>query len=299
MIPSVSIIIATRNYARFLNGTIESVIAQTHRDWELILIDDGSIDNTSEIIEPFLIDSRISYFKTEGLGQSRAKNLGIEKTRSELIAFLDGDDQWLPRKLELQLPLFANKSVGVVYSRRELMDEKGDSLPQPSAKMMRGKIYDGLLIQNTICFSSVVVRREVFEKVGAFDPSIGLAIDYDLWLRVAREFEFDYVDEPLVKYRTGHANLSKRLRERVQTVFGILQRSLIERGAIRDADPKAVGEAWGSTYRSMAYAVRDHEPFHALKCYLNAARFDGRWKESVRNLGSVLLQMLKIRKMTK
>ena len=106
MTPAVSVIIASRNYGRYLAGAIESVLAQTFADWEIVVIDDGSTDDTPEVVKPFLADRRVRYHRTDGLGQSRAKNLGILQARGPLIAFLDGDDEWLPTKLERQLTLF-------------------------------------------------------------------------------------------------------------------------------------------------------------------------------------------------
>src|SRR5688572_27617015 len=112
MRPAVSVVIASRNYGRFLAGAIESVRIQTRNDWELFIIDDGSTDNTRDVAASFLVDNRIQYHRTDGLGQSRAKNLGIHLSRAPLIAFLDGDDEWLPEKLDRQLPLFRDPNIG-------------------------------------------------------------------------------------------------------------------------------------------------------------------------------------------
>jgi glycosyltransferase involved in cell wall biosynthesis len=280
--PAVSVVIASRNYGQYLAGAIRSVLNQTFGDLEVIVIDDGSTDDTPEIVRPLLADPRVRHFRTDGMGQSRAKNLGIQHARGEFIAFLDGDDEWLPTKLGRQLSLFADLSVGVVYSRRALMDAAGNEISTPTWNPTRGHIYDVLLVQNPICFSSVVVRRSVFEAVGMFDPSLPLAIDYDLWLRVARHFEFDYVDEPLVRYRTGHANLSSRINERLAAVLYILRRSLIGRGGAKFADAAAQRDAWGSTCRTMGYVLREKEPLAAAGWYLKAARRDRRWLNSAK-----------------
>src|SRR4051794_38011974 len=101
MAPAVSVVVATRNYGRYLAGALRSVLTQTIADLEIIVIDDGSTDDTPAVVCPFLIDRRIHYHRTDGLGQSRAKNLGILQASAPVIAFLDGDDEWLPRKLEL------------------------------------------------------------------------------------------------------------------------------------------------------------------------------------------------------
>jgi len=277
MPPAVSVVVATRNYGRYVAGAVRSILDQTFADFEVIVIDDGSTDDTPDVLLPFLADPRVRYLRTDGLGQSRAKNLGILQARGPLVAFLDGDDEWLPTKLERQLPLFADPAVGVVYSRRTLVDAAGIDLPTPPASFARGHIYDTLLVQNPVCFSSVVVRKAVFEAVGMFDPALPLAIDYDLWLRVARHFAFEYVDDPLVRYRTGHANLSSRITERLTAVLAILRRSLVRRRNAETADPTAQAEAWSSTCRTMGYVLRENHPLAAAGWYARAARHDRRW----------------------
>lgn len=280
MRPAVSVVIATRNYGRFLAGAIDSVLMQTWKDLELLVIDDGSTDNTGEVLQPFQSDSRVHYHRTDGLGQSRAKNLGIQLSRASLIAFLDGDDEWLPHKLERQLPLFRNSHVGVVYGKRVIVDELGNPLASSDTPLAGGDLSDVLLERNPICFSSVIVRREVFETVGTFDPNLQLAIDYDLWLRVSRQFEFDFVDEVVVRYRTGHANLSSRIRERILTVLSILRRF----GESSHADPRAIDRAIGSTCRTMGFVMREDGIIAAARWYLRAATYDGCWQDSIKGV---------------
>src|SRR3954466_13662420 len=106
---------AAKNYARFLPEAVESVLAQTVADWELVVIDDGSSDHTPRAVAPYLPDHRVRYFRSDTLGQPRAKNLGIALARGQLVAFLDADDAWEPTKLEKQLALFAKPEVGVVF----------------------------------------------------------------------------------------------------------------------------------------------------------------------------------------
>jgi glycosyltransferase involved in cell wall biosynthesis len=240
MTPAVSVVIATHNYGRYLGGALDSALAQTVRDFEIVVVDDGSTDDTPDAVRPYLRDPRVSYHRTERQGQPRAKNLGIRLSRAPLVAFLDADDVWLPAKLERQLPLFAaDPDVGVVYSRRLLIDEQGWELEYVQPALHRGWVLPRIFRSNFVCFSSSIVRRRVFEDVGGFDEAIGLAIDYDLWLRVALRYKFDYVDAPLVKYRTGHASLSQRKCERIRTAQEIIRRFLDERGG-RQALPRAV-----------------------------------------------------------
>jgi glycosyltransferase involved in cell wall biosynthesis len=273
--PCVSIVMAAKNYARFLPQAVESVLAQTFTDWELLIIDDGSTDATPAVVRPFLADSRIRYTRSDRLGQSRAKNLGISLSRGEFVAFLDADDAWEPSKLEKQLALFQDRpEVGVVYSRRSLMDESGQALPQSRPAMPpRGRILEQMFVQNHVCFSSAVVRRIVFSHVGAFDPEWDLAIDYDLWLRVARHYEFDFVDEELVRYRTGHGNLSKKLADRVETALAIMRRAETRRGIAGEIPAATIAEAHASTCRTIAYVMRASEPGTAARWYLRALAY--------------------------
>jgi len=285
---------AARNYARYLPVAVESVLAQTFADWELVIIDDGSTDSTPDVIRPFLADPRIRYTRADRLGQSRAKNLGIRLSRGEFIAFLDADDAWEPAKLERQLPLFENRpELGVVYSRRSLMDETGKKMPHTDpAHPPRGRILDRMVVQNHVCFSSAVVRRIVLSHVGAFDPGLDLAVDFDLWLRVARHYQFDYVDEELVRYRTGHGNLSKRIADRVDTALSIMRRAEARRGLTGEVPPAVLAEAYASTYRTIGYIMRGSEPATAARWYLRAlARPNGR-RASMKGLIASLLRWI-------
>ena len=121
-----------------------------------------------------------------------------------------------------------------------------------------------MFAQNFVCFSSAMVRREVFARVGRFDPQWDLAIDYDLWLRVAEHYTFEFVDEELVKYRTGHGNLSKKLADRVDGVLAIMHRS--EAGI----ESRVKAEAYASTFRTIGYVMRGSEPMTSLKWYWKA-----------------------------
>lgn len=293
--PLVSVVMAARNYARFLPTAVESVLAQTYARWELIIIDDGSTDHTPDAVQPFLADVRVRYVRSDRLGQSRAKNLGVGLSRGEFIAFLDADDAWLPTKLEQQLALFrGNPDLGVVFCRRKLIDESGTLLTASrSASMARGRVLSEMFVQNFVCFSSVIVRREVFSHVGRFDPQWDLAIDYDLWLRVAKHHSFDFVDEELVLYRTGHGNLSKKLSDRVATAFSIMHRAESRYGLCDDVSPEVIAAGYSSTCRTMGYVMRPSEPVTAARWYLRACRWPAGRIASVKGLVASLLGVLR------
>ncbi len=290
MTPAVSVVMAAKNYAQFLPVAIESVIAQTFADWELAIVDDGSTDATPAALKPYLADRRIRYVRSDKLGQSRAKNLGIDLSRSDVIAFLDADDAWKPTKLAKQLALLRD-DVGVVFCGRELIDETGSLLAkQPIANPPTGRELDAMFVQNFVCFSSAMVRRQVFERVGRFDPLWDLAIDFDLWLRVAKHSSFAYVPEPLVFYRTGHGNLSQKLSDRVATAFSIMHRH-------RDAiSPDAVSEAYASTHRTMGWILRGAEPRTALRHYGKSLAWPHRRWDSLKGIVASTLNVVRRRR---
>jgi hypothetical protein len=136
-------------------------------------------------------------------------------------------------------------------------------------------VIEPIFLRNFVCFSSVVLRRAVFDRVGGFDPEWDLSIDYDLWLRAARFTEFDYVDESLVLYRTGHGNLSQKLADRVATATAIMNRAVVRRGLGDELTATTVAEGYSSTFRSLGYTLRSSEPLTAMKWYGKALVWPG------------------------
>jgi glycosyltransferase involved in cell wall biosynthesis len=259
--PDVSIVMAAKNYARFLPEAVDSVFAQTFTDWELLIIDDASTDATPGTVAPYLGDSRVRYVRSDGLGQSRAKNLGIALSRGRFIAFLDADDAWLPMKLEKQLALFAAQpAAGVVFSRRCLMNEAGLGIPVRAAgALASGFVLAEMFTQNFVCFSSAVVRREIF-------------------------YQFAYVDEELVRYRTGHGNLSKKLRDRVETALSIMHRAEARYGVGATVPAATIADGYASTCRTLGYVLRGSEPGSAAAWYMRALAWPARRWISLKGL---------------
>ncbi len=282
---------AAKNYARFLPEAVESVFAQTYTDWELLVIDDGSSDDTPGAVRPYLADRRARYFRSDTLGQPRAKNLGISLSRGRFVAFLDADDAWESTKLEKQLAVFSAKpDVGVVFCKRSLMDEEGRALPaKPASDFPTGFVLPQMFTQNFVCFSSAVVKRDVFAHVGRFDLLWDLAIDYDLWLRVAKFHRFDFVDEELVRYRTGHGNLSKKLRDRVDTAMSIMHRAESRYGVRDEVPAEVIADGYASTCQTLGYVLRASEPTASLRWYLRALKWPARRVISLKGLAAGLV----------
>ena len=142
-----------------------------------------------------------------------------------------------------------------------------------------------------VCFSSAVVKREVFARVGAFDPQWDLAIDYDLWLRVAKFHAFDFVDEELVRYRTGHGSLSKRLLDRVDTALSIMHRAEGRYGVREQVPGAALADGYASTCQTLGYVMRASEPRASLAWYARALRWPARRVVSLRGLAAGALAL--------
>jgi glycosyltransferase involved in cell wall biosynthesis len=209
--PKVSVIIPTKNRATYVSSAIRSVLCQTFRDFEVIVIDAASTDNTKEVISNFS-DKRVRlFFEKKDRGVSASRNLGIVLSKGEFIAFLDDDDQWTQRKLEKQLELIRSRpNVGVVFSGGYWILEDGKLLGiyLPS---VRGNIFPKILETNFVgnC-SGVLVRRECLDKNGRFDESLRAGEDWDMWIRLAKHYEFDYVNEPLLLYRIHERRITTK-----------------------------------------------------------------------------------------
>lgn len=208
--PLVSAVIPTYNYARYVAGAVESVLAQSFDDLEIVVVDDGSTDETADTLHPFL--DRIRYIRQEHRGLAAARNTGIRVARGPYVAFLDSDDLWLPEKVSVQSArLDDDPAVGLVYGEAALFAETSPgtaTLHSYWAHHPSGKILPWLVRQNVVPSPTPMVRRELFDQVGPFDETLSACEDWDMWIRIAQVSEFAYVDRVLAKYRVHAANMS-------------------------------------------------------------------------------------------
>jgi glycosyltransferase involved in cell wall biosynthesis len=271
-VSAVSVVIPTYNYAHFLPQALESALAQSFHDIDVWVIDDASTDDTAEVVRPYLKDPRVRYRRIEHAGLAGARNAGVRMSAAPLVALLDADDIWLPHKLQLQLPMFDGRpDVGVVYARRLLMDPDGEDLPFEQPVLFRGRVLSEVFLNNFVCASSAIIRRSVFDRLGLFDDGLPMAEDYELWLRVATQYAFEYVDEPLLRYRTGHTSLSKRDEGGTgYTALMIMRRFLDERGGRTLLPPALVRQAFAETYVHIGLLRRRRSRLAALGCHLQA-----------------------------
>ncbi len=204
--PTVSVIIHTYNNERFIAETVESVLNQTYKDYEIVVVDDGSVDGTRDALIPYM--QKIMYHYKENGGIASAKNAGINLSQAEFVAFLDHDDLWVPDKLQLQMECFRNKpQVGLVYAKYTSFRDGKDLRTKPE-KGYSGWIFKELLSKSFIQTSTVVVKRECLDAVGPYDESFSLGDEYDMFLRIARKFQCDFIDKGLTRYRVHDTNAS-------------------------------------------------------------------------------------------
>lgn len=221
--PTIDVIIPTYNNGKFILDAIRSVEAQSIRPNTLFIIDDGSTDNTADIVRKYKKESKllITYIRKENNGPNSARNRGILLSNAEYVAFLDADDIWTKDKLEKQFAVFSSRTysnTGLVYSRYGLIDENGikiDGSTVPLDRNFSGKAYLHVLRANKILgsASSVFIQREVFSTVGLFDENLRFSEDWDMWIRIAERYEIDFADEILVYIRRHSENSSKNLRK--------------------------------------------------------------------------------------
>lgn len=200
--PKVSVIIPTYNRRVFLSKAISSVLKQTYRDYEIIIIDDGSTDATAAIIEGFNED-KIKYIYQGHQGRSSARNRGIAQSRGAYIAFLDSDDVWLPEKLAIQVKAMDDApKLGLTCTDVFMEDINGDNVEQWSKKYScpSGDVFEQLYNWNFICASTSMTRREIVDSCGLFNAAFDAAEDYELWLRIAAKHEILFIDKILARY---------------------------------------------------------------------------------------------------
>jgi glycosyltransferase involved in cell wall biosynthesis len=254
--PLVSVVIPTYNRAWCLAEAVDSVLAQELRGFELIVVDDGSTDDTPRLLEGY--GEAVRTLRRENHGVSAARNAGIAAARAELIAFLDSDDLWLPGKLRRQVEFFTSHPKALICQTEELWVKNGRRVnPGKRHRKRGGMIFEPSLDLCLVSPSAVMVRRELFERVGLFDESLPACEDYDLWLRVSCRFPVHLIETPLIVKRGGHADqLSRawgldqfRITAMVQLLNGDILNEVQRQAARRVLQQKCVVYAGGCRKR--------------------------------------------------
>ena len=227
--PKVSVIMPAYNRAQYIAEAIKSVTDQTLREWELIVIDDGSTDGTDAIVQELAkADPRVSYHKNEqNLGIAKTRNRGVKLAKADYVAMLDSDDKWVSQdKLTKQLAFFASdEKLGIIGTNATFMDETGKavgkrtSFPADDAEIRNAELYRNILMQ-----SGLLIRRSAIDQAGGYDSTFSVCDDHDLWLRIGKDWRFMILPSIDLSYRihSGGITKAKRLktaREEISILF--------------------------------------------------------------------------------
>jgi glycosyltransferase involved in cell wall biosynthesis len=228
--PLVSVIIPTYNRGWIVQEAIDSVLDQDFRDFELIVVDDGSDDNTREMLSAY--GKAITILRQPNRGVSAARNRGIAEAAGQLIAFLDSDDLWLPGKLASQVKFFEENADAVVNQTQEIWVRNGVRVnPKKRHHKFSGMIFERSLALCLVSPSAVMIKKGLFDDVGLFDEQLPACEDYDLWLRISCRYPVHLIDHPLIIKRGGHDDqLSKAAgldKYRIQSLIKIIDSDLL------------------------------------------------------------------------
>lgn len=228
--PLVSIIIPTYNRGWIVKEAIDSVLAQDFKDFELIVVDDGSTDNTPDTLSSY--KNEIIMVRQKNKGVSAARNRGIVSAAGRWIAFLDSDDLWMPKKLSIQVDFFRRHPDALICQTEEIWFRNGIRVnPRRRHQKYSGMIFERSLDLCLVSPSAVMIDRRLFEIVGLFDESLPTCEDYDLWLRISSRYPVFLIDTPLIIKRGGHEDQLSRTsgqdKYRIQALKKIIESNIL------------------------------------------------------------------------
>ncbi len=229
LMPTVTVIIPSYNRTQFLKEAIGSVLAQDFRDFELIVVDDGSTDDTLQLLDSY---PEIRVVRQNHRGVSTARNAGVARASGRFVAFLDSDDLWLPGKLSAQIAFFKTHPTALICQTEEVWIRNGIRVNRKKRHKKRsGMIFEHCLELCCVSPSAVMMQRRLLEEVGGFDEALPACEDYDLWLRIACRFPIYLISTPLVVKRGGHKDQLSRApgldRFRIRALKKILESNVL------------------------------------------------------------------------
>jgi glycosyltransferase involved in cell wall biosynthesis len=269
----ISVIIPAYNRAWTLRAALDSVLRQEYPAFEVLAIDDGSTDETPELLREY--ESRIRVLRQPNRGVSAARNRGIAAARGSLIAFLDSDDRWLPGKLAAQAAFFEANPEALICQTEELWVRNGVRVnPRRRHQKRSGMIFEPSLALCLVSPSAVMVRRSLFDEIGLFDESLPACEDYDLWLRVSRKYPVHLVETPFIVKHGGHADQLSRMpgldRYRVESI-----RNLLDAGGLAPEQETAARRVLAEKCRIYAAGCRKRGRIEEAERFLELADRQG------------------------
>lgn len=231
--PQVTVIIPVYNGASYIEETIISVLEQTYQDFELLIVNDGSTDNTLSILKKYESNPKVLILNKSNGGLSSARNYGIKSAKGKYISLLDADDLWEKTKLEEQIIKIQSvgEKTGIIFTDCTYIDSRGQVLKNDHEyyhldENFCGNVYERLISKNQICGSgsAVLIPKNIFEKVGLFDEKLKSCEDHEMWLRIAKKYEVDYVKQRLVKIRVHPEGMQRNSNRMFLFYFVVLAR---------------------------------------------------------------------------
>ncbi len=261
--PKVSVIIPTYNRSQYICQAIDSVLMQIFTDYEIIIVDDGSTDDTREVLKKY--GNTIQYLYQKNMGPPSAMNTGIRCSKGEYFVILGDDDVLMPNMLERQAAVLErNPDIAFVCSGTYFMDEHSQVYKTSDSGRYREKSFKSLLFDNFVWHLTVLIRRKISEEMGHLDESLLTNHDHDLWLRIAIKYKFEYTDAPLAKFRRHSGNFSKSLELHLRDHLTILDKKEV-RGHLTWIEYMKYRAV--NLYRFGLFYSRTGEYLKAARCY--------------------------------
>lgn len=284
----VSIIVPTYNREAFIPIAIDSVLSQTYKHFELIIINDGGTDNTKAVVDAYrLKDPRIHYLEQFNQGQSVARNYGLSIAKGDFICFLDSDNYWPADKLERSLLAFEHyPEADIVYGDCITIDEQGKELHRNNMRRYSGHIAAQLVKDNFVSMNTAMTRRICFDTLGGMSNGRMVADDYQLWLKFSTQFRFQYVPEYWAYYRVMENQISTNKKLRFDTNEKIIKNFFTAYPHVLTEKEKKAGLCAFYSRKARHYAAQDkREAYQAIKMALKTDVFSwSAWRTAIRVL---------------
>lgn len=302
--PQVSVVIPSYNSESYIRETLDSILAQTFKDFEILVVDDGSTDSTRDIVAAY--GGPVRLIAQHNAGVCAARNRGIQQARGQFICLVDHDDYWFPHKLARQMKMLReHPDVGVVFSWFHYWEQNSDGrFPEPASidlsqypdgvsEEYSGWIYHQFLLDCWMQTSTATFRREVFERCGAFDESLPFGEDWDLWIRISREYKFLMLERPDTLYRQ-HAQQGNRVVRPIDYRTRLLSNSVAKWG-LHSPDGRGLPKSVFNRQLSKYHADYGRHQLHAgnlrsaLHAFLKAWRRNPvHWKCGVYMMAAIV-----------
>ena len=265
--PKVSVIIPTYNMSRFISDAVESVLNQTYQDYEIIIVDDGSTDGTKAIVKKHIdqCPDKVRYIYQENKGLAVARNTAIKNAGGEFIALLDADDKYCSHRLEEGIKVIeSHQHIGLVHANVTRISEEGEHIltPKRNKRVLSGYIFNDLFIRKAdISCPTVLLRKECFDRVGLFDENLTRlgCEDREAWLRIAREYKVEYIDEVLAYYRYVKSGMSKNREKMTKARYYVVDKFYLEQTINKTLRRVALGNIHRELGDELLYESRYEE----------------------------------------